>query len=290
MHHSIDPEWSPTVLVSRRVNDYVIHASRLGERTTIESSLRAGPTDTVADDNAQADNDGIHPLAKLALSRSSCPQPPLDDGVTGGGSSVSCDVHFSGVNVRLDPLERCAPHRTVVPQSDDDAGRIRGEIDGKCDAQLGERRSATWNAITALSILCEEVQELETTFQSQILPSLVLFSADDSIAALDRSEAKKDILDEEAQERRESNLLARMGKVLPSLQLASNGTIRLRRLVKNMVVSDFTLKSWHPISVYVLTMIALHNFRSNWGLSKLHQPYLSTMMNRKEDLTTKMVY
>lgn len=79
------------------------------------------------------------------------------------------------------------------------------------------------------------MQELETTFQSQILPSIVLFSADDS-AEPNRLEAKKDILDEEAQERRESALLARIGKFLPALQMASNGTTRLRRLVKNMVV------------------------------------------------------
>lgn len=233
----IDPEWSPTLLVTRRLHDAsVTHASRLAERTTVESSLRAGPKDkSGADGNAKAGNDGIHPLAKLALSRSSCPQPPLDDGITGGGSSVSCDVHFSGMNVRLDPLERCAPHRIVVPQSEEDADRIRGELDGTYDAQLAEQRSATWNAVTALSSLCEEVQELDTTFQSQIMPSIVLFSADDANATT-RSGSKKDILDEEAQERRESALLARIGKFLPALQLASNGTARIRRLVKNMVV------------------------------------------------------
>mmetsp|Transcript_20449 Transcript_20449/g.44383 ORF Transcript_20449/g.44383 Transcript_20449/m.44383 type:complete len:1312 (+) Transcript_20449:63-3998(+) len=232
-HSIIDPEWSPTVLVTRRLRDAsVVHASRLAEQTTIESSLRVGgPEDTVGGD----DGNRIHPLAKIALSRSSCPQPPLDDGITGGGSSVSCDVHFSGMNVRLDPLERCAPHRIVVPQNEEDTDRIRGELDGSYDAQLAEQRSATWNAVTALSTLCEEVQELDTTFQSQILPSIVLFSADDA-TSLPRSESKKDILDEEAQERRESALLARIGKFLPALQLASNGTTRLRRLVKNMVV------------------------------------------------------
>eukprot|EP00584_Thalassiosira_punctigera_P026636 CAMPEP_0172578504 /NCGR_PEP_ID=MMETSP1067-20121228/138769_1 /TAXON_ID=265564 ORGANISM="Thalassiosira punctigera, Strain Tpunct2005C2" /NCGR_SAMPLE_ID=MMETSP1067 /ASSEMBLY_ACC=CAM_ASM_000444 /LENGTH=1253 /DNA_ID=CAMNT_0013371201 /DNA_START=412 /DNA_END=4173 /DNA_ORIENTATION=- len=171
----------------------------------------------------------------MALSRSHCPQPPLDDAVTGGSSSVSCDVHFSGMNVRLDPLERCAPHRIVVPQNEEDTDRIRGELDGTYDPHFGEQRSATWNAITALSSLCEEVHELDATFQSQILPSIVLFGADDA-AALNRPESKKDILDEEAQRRRESALLARIGKFLPALQAASNGTARLRRLVKNMVV------------------------------------------------------
>mmetsp|Transcript_18981 Transcript_18981/g.35373 ORF Transcript_18981/g.35373 Transcript_18981/m.35373 type:complete len:385 (+) Transcript_18981:421-1575(+) len=241
----IDPELSPNVLVTRRLHDSsAVHASRLAQRTTIESSLCAGPKDTGGgggggggDANAPEviANDGIHSLAKIALSRSSCPQPPLDDGVTGGSSSVSCDVHFSGMNVRLDPLERCAPHRIVVPQNEEDTDRIRGELDGTYDPQFGEQRSATWNAITALSSLCEEVQELDATFQSQILPSIVLFSAVDD-AEIHREELKKDILDEEAQERRESALLARVGKFLPALQVASNGTARLRRLVKNMVV------------------------------------------------------
>mmetsp|Transcript_21613 Transcript_21613/g.52202 ORF Transcript_21613/g.52202 Transcript_21613/m.52202 type:complete len:1326 (+) Transcript_21613:117-4094(+) len=235
-HSSIDPEWNPSVLLTRRLRDAsVSHASRLAERTTIESSLLS--SSGYADNFTATDKggEGVHPLAKIAISRSSCPQPPLDDGITGGGSSVSCDVHFSGMNVRLDPLERCAPHRIVVPQSEENADKVRGELDGAYDAQFGEQRSATWNAITALSTLCDEIQELDTAFQSQILPSIVLFSADDSIA-LNRSESKKDILDEEAQERRESALLARIGKFLPALQSAANGTARIRRLVKNMVV------------------------------------------------------
>eukprot|EP00804_Cyclotella_cryptica_P021844 CCRYP_000825-RB/>CCRYP_000825-RB protein AED:0.05 eAED:0.05 QI:342/1/1/1/1/1/9/177/1131 len=45
-----------------------------------------------------------------------------------------------------------------------------------------------------------------------------------------------DRLDEEAEKQRQSKLLSCIGKFLPTLQLASNGTARLRRLVKNMVV------------------------------------------------------
>jgi hypothetical protein len=254
----IDPEWSPTALVTRRLRDSgVIHASRLAERTTVESLLTRGggtgpgphPSDEANDDVNAGGGGGDggtanrHPLAYAALMRSSCPQPPLDDAITGGGSSVSCDVHFSGMNVRLDPLERCAPHRIVVPQTEASTStsggwgggdiRQRGEIDGGAyDAGL---RSATWNAITALSTLCEEVHELDMTFQCRILPSLVLFSAKDDIDPC-RIESKCDILDEEAHRRRESALLARIGKFLPALQLASNGTSRLRRLIRNMVV------------------------------------------------------
>lgn len=229
--HLIDPEWSPTVLVTRRLRDASSnkHVSRLAERTTVESSLHSSNND----DKNKDDDGRVHPLAKIALARSHCPQPPLDDGITGGGSSVSCDVHFSGMNVRLDPLERCAPNRIVVPQSDG----VRGELDGTYDVKLGEQRSATWNAITVLSTLCEEVQELDNKFQTQILPSLVLFSADDVSEQTRTPESKKkDILDEEAQERRESALLSRIGKFLPTLQLTCNGTYRIRRLVKNIVV------------------------------------------------------
>eukprot|EP00581_Thalassiosira_minuscula_P000244 CAMPEP_0183737440 /NCGR_PEP_ID=MMETSP0737-20130205/51967_1 /TAXON_ID=385413 /ORGANISM="Thalassiosira miniscula, Strain CCMP1093" /LENGTH=230 /DNA_ID=CAMNT_0025971717 /DNA_START=17 /DNA_END=706 /DNA_ORIENTATION=- len=226
--HPMDPESNPTVVVTQRLNDSsVVHASRLAQRTTIESTLCAGPKDTVGSDggDSKTSSNGIHPLAKIAISRSSCPQPPLDDGITGGSSSASCDLHFAGMNVRLDPLERCAPHRIVVPQSEEDAHRIRGEMDGTYDAQFGEQRAATWNAITALSTLCEEVEEIDATFQSKILPSIVLFGADDD-AQINKAGSRKDILDEEAQERRESALLARIGKFLPALQVASNGTAR----------------------------------------------------------------
>ena len=161
----MDPEWNPSVLVARRLRDAAAtHASCLAERTTVESSLCAGPGDGGDDapSAAAADGGGARPLSELALERSSCPQPPLDDGITGGGSSVPFDVHFSGMNVRLDPLKRCAPHRIVVPQPQaegegggSDCG-VRGEVDGAYayDAKLGERRSATWNAITALATLC----------------------------------------------------------------------------------------------------------------------------------------
>jgi hypothetical protein len=88
-----------------------------------------------------------------------------------------------------------------------------------------------------LASLCDEVQELEKTFQSQILPSIVLFSANDSsnLTSPQQINSKTDIFDDDAKKGRESELLSRIGKFLPALQLASNGTARLRRLVKNMV-------------------------------------------------------
>ena len=248
----MDPEWSPTVLMTRRLRDAPItHASRLAECSTIESTLRSGSSNA-SSSNVDENEGVVHPLAKIAYSRSSCPQPPLDDAVTGGGSSVSSDMHFAGMSVRLDPLERCAPHRIVVPSSEDDMNRTRGELDGTYDTQLNEQRSATWNAITALSTLCDEVQELDGTFTTQILPSIVLFSADDINGALARQSEvkKKDILDEEAQEKRESELLARIGKFLPTLQLASNGTTRIRRLVKNMVVQLGSVQTPSAVPYY----------------------------------------
>lgn len=239
----IDPEWSPSALVTRRLRDVrIVHASRLAERTTIESLLlqSRGADDEKEekdDDDVVGDSGrttAIYPLARMALPRSSCPQPPNDDGITGGGSSVSCDVHFSAMNIRLDPLERCAPHRIVVP-SEGSVG-FRGEIDG--GMYDIEQRSAIWNAITALSTLCEEVQELDVTFHTRILPSIVLFGADDDnhIGPSSKMKSKSDILDERVHGKRESELLARIGRFLPALQLASNGTARVRRLIKNMVV------------------------------------------------------
>lgn len=240
----IDPEWSPSALVTRRLRDIrIVHASRLAERTTIESLLLQlhGENDDEEvdddDDDVVGDNGGttaVYSLARMAHPRSSCPQPPNDDGITGGGSSVSCDVHFSAMNIRLDPLERCAPHRIVVP-SEGSVG-FRGEIDG--GTYDIEQRSAIWNAITALSTLCDEVQELDNTFHSRILPSIVLFGADDDnhIGQSSKLKSKSDILDERLHGKRESELLARIGRFLPALQLASNGTARVRRLIKNMVV------------------------------------------------------
>jgi len=227
------------VLVSRRLRDAcVTNASRLSEQSTIESSSNNDPASIIPN------NTVVHPLAQIALARSLCPQPPLDDGITGGGSSVSCDVHYSGMNVRLDPLERAAPHKIVVPFEDNDytnglghSTGLRGELNGASDVNLAEVRSSTWNAITALASLCDEVQEIDNTFQSQILPSIVLFSADDSLTPQpsQRIVSKTDVFDDDTQKGRESELLSRIGKFMPALQLASNGTARLRRLVKNMV-------------------------------------------------------
>ncbi len=147
------------------------------------------------------------------------PPAALNDGVTGKPSAASVNIHFVGMT------ERCAPHRIVVPQSGEGGGMtpphggmsVRGELDGTSDPRFGERRSVTWNEVTALSSLCKEVQELDATFRNRILPSIVLFGADDDASSLHMPGARKDVLDEEAQERRELAMLARIGKFLPAL-------------------------------------------------------------------------
>jgi hypothetical protein len=121
-------------------------------------------------------------------------------------------------DVQLTPLERAAPHRIVVPANN--AEELRGELDGS-DIRY---KSSTWNAITALSTLCDEVYELEKTF-SNLIPALVLFRA---------REATR--LDERAEKIRHSALLKSMGKFMPTLQLIRNGCLRLKRLVRNMVI------------------------------------------------------
>ena len=74
---------NPTKLISNRLRDVssTQHASRLAECTTIESSLHSAANNTSS--NTNEEDDGVHPLAKLANKRSYNPQPPLDDGITG---------------------------------------------------------------------------------------------------------------------------------------------------------------------------------------------------------------
>ena len=90
---------------------------------------------------------------------------------------------------------------------------------------LAQVRSSTWNAVNALASLCDEVQEINNTFHSRILPSIILFSADDSLTPQppQRIVSKSDVFDDDAQKGRESQLLSRIGKFMPALQLASNG-------------------------------------------------------------------
>lgn len=229
---------NPTKLISNRLREVssTQHASRLAECTTIESSLYS-TTYTATSTNSEEEDDGIHPLAKLANKRSYNPQPPLDDGITGGGSSISCSNHFSGMNTTLCILERVAPHSIVVPENSAIAS-LDNDMNNN-EAQR-EQRVAVWNAITTLSTLCDEINELELSFREGILPSIVLFSADDNADGEynngRKSTSKKDILDEQIQSQRESNLLSNIGKFIPTLQLACNGTNRLKRLVMNMVM------------------------------------------------------
>jgi len=220
----------PTKLISNRLREVSTtqHASRLAECTTIESSL--------CSTTCNEEDDGIHPLAKLANKRSYNPQPPLDDGITGGGSSISCSNHFSGMNTTLSILERVAPHSIVVPENSAIAS-----LDNDVNKEQKEQRVAVWNAITTLSTICDEINELEISFREGVLPSIVLFSADDNSSEGEynngrKSTSKKNILDEQIQSQRESNLLSNIGKFLPTLQLACNGTNRLKRLVMNMVM------------------------------------------------------
>ena len=246
--HAPDSCWSPSSAVSRRLqNSCEVHASRSAERSTIYSNLS---------DKDSKRYDGIdgatNSLAKLALARSLCPQPPLDDGIYGGGSSVSCGFHLAS-DVCLESLERSAPHRIVVPQTEENDERhfsTRGELDGKIGtSKLGEEKAAIWNAISALASLCDETQELDQTFQTKLLPAIVLFGADDASALAGRAE-KKDLLNEEVQEKRESKLLARLGETMKVLQMAANATTRLKRLVKNMVVQLGAVQTPSVVPLY----------------------------------------
>ena len=207
-HQPIDPANSPHNVVSRRfIEANKLHSSRLAQRCIVPSSSQL-------EASVPSTNQVVHPLAQLAVNRTAC---PLDDGLT-SGSSDSVKTHLV-TDIKLASLERAAPHRIVVPVDETDA--FRGEVDGSNNMQL---RSKTWNAITALSILCDEVFELEKVF-STLIPSLVLFEA---------SSVNK--LDEEREMNRHSELLKSIGRFMPTLQLVQNGCLRLKRLVRNMVV------------------------------------------------------
>ncbi|EJK68491.1 hypothetical protein THAOC_10317 [Thalassiosira oceanica] len=246
--HAPDSCWSPSSAVSRRLqNSCDVHASRSAERSTICSNL------SEEDSKRYVGIEGATTsLAKLALARSMCPLPPLSDGIYGGGSSVPCGLHLAS-DVCLESLERSAPHRIVVPQIEVNNGRqfsARGELDGNINTiKLGEEKAAIWNAVSALASLCDETQELDQTFQTKLLPAIVLFGADDASALPGRAE-KKDLLNEEVQEKRESKLLARLGESMKVLQMAANATTRLKRLVKNMVVQLGAVQTPSVVQLY----------------------------------------
>ena len=81
------------------------------------------------------------------------------------------------------------------------------------------------------------------------MPAIVLFGADDASALTARAE-KKDLLNEEVQEKRESNLLARLGESMKVLQMAANATTRLKRLVLNMVVQLGAVQTPSVVPLY----------------------------------------
>ena len=222
--------------------------SRSAERSTICSNLSEDDSKRYVGKEGAANS-----LAKLALARSMCPQLPLNDGIYGGGSSVPCGLHLAS-DVCLESLERSAPHRIVVPQIEENNERqfsIRGELDGNNNTtKLGEEKAAIWNAVSALASLCDETQELDRTFQTKLLPAIVLFGADDASALTARAE-KKDLLNEEVQEKRESNLLARLGESMKVLQMAANATTRLKRLVLNMVVQLGAVQTPSVVPLYL---------------------------------------
>lgn len=220
-HPLSDPAYSPHGIITRRLIDAnKLHSSRLAERCTVPSSSR-DPNNTTHD--SVVSSQVIHPLALLASNRTCCPQ--TDDGIVGGSSSNAA-IHLV-TDVKLTPLERAAPHRIVVP-ADQNNGVYRGELDGVLgcvDATTNTQiKNATWNAITALSTLIDEVIELEGVF-STLLPSLLLFSA----PSVER-------LDEVGEKKRHSELLKSIGEFIPTLQLVQNGCVRMKRLVRNMVV------------------------------------------------------
>lgn len=110
--------------------------------------------------------------------------------------------------------------------------------------------NSTLKAITVLSYLCEEVSELDRIGTESIIPSILLFGPDPQEVNCDtnttRSSRNKNkssgdlnadtqMVDEDLISRRENELIIRMGKFMYFLQGLYNYTLRLQRLVRNLI-------------------------------------------------------
>lgn len=178
----------------------------------------------------------LHPLATVARRRSLCPQPPMGDGGGPGGASAASLV----VEIDLTPPERVPPHLIVpglraadpaadpaVPLSPTPGTALGGEGESSPAGQ------ATLRAVAALAALCDEAAELQILADRRVLPPLALFGSDlrrDGGVA-----ANAALVDGEASDLRDAELLRRVGKFVPRLQEAFNFTLRCRRLVRNLV-------------------------------------------------------
>ena len=239
----------PVAAVSHRIRNATLHhEATLAAITSISSA--SASADTFGGDSGE---DGNDLLASLARHRSACPQPPLH-GERLGGSAAGADG-MPVVEMGFNPTERATPHRIVLGT---DPADVRGgqTLFGLAGPVLGDpglveaAGVATLKAIMALAALCDESDELQSAAES-LLPQLSLFGNDLRLneqiicggVGLDGERGESgslagsgDILmNEGATTRRDNNLLRRMGKFVPKLQLAFNLTLRCQRLVRNMV-------------------------------------------------------
>lgn len=94
--------------------------------------------------------------------------------------------------------------------------------------------NTTIKAITAMSVLCEEASEMYSLSMSKFLPQIHIFARD---LKLDANEKDKEVnmLDEGLMIQRDRELLRRIGKFIPVLQITYNYTNRIQKLVGNIV-------------------------------------------------------
>ena len=223
-----------------------IHESTLAGLTSLTSSSSLKKSSILTSSTSKS-------LAELAWHRSQCPQPPLDDGKLGGGSAILADEGIM-TNIHLNPPERVAPHRLLFPSTIDHTTNETDLGDGLSSLESIVYYS-TIKAITALSALWDETHELEEIAFNEFLPQIVLFGNDLQLHLFNKSSLSPNssnvsdtlygnnlsnsstthLLDEISTQKRDSELLRRMGLFLPVLQKIHNFTTRCQRLLRNMV-------------------------------------------------------
>ena len=205
---------SASVVLSRLHTVTSHHASALASISTVSA---AGTKTAGATRRRQvAPSSRPSALATVSHRRSKCSQPPLANSSTAAAPVVELD---------LNPPERVPPHR-IVPGASDVAATDGGELPAT---------NAARKAIAALAANVDEATDLEALAERRILPPLALFGCDLNSSSGSVEAAAMEEMDDDTMNRRDTELLRRVGRFVPALQETFNFTLRCRRLVRNMV-------------------------------------------------------
>ena len=204
-----------SVVLSRLHTVTSHHASALASISTVS----AAATETAGASRRRRAAPSSRPsaLATVSHRRSKCSQPPLANSSAAAAAPV--------VELDLNPPERVPPHR-IVPGASDVVTTDGGELPAT---------NAARKAIAALAATVDEATELEALAERRILPPLALFGCDLNSSSGSVEAAAMEEMDDDTMNRRDAELLRRVGRFVPALQETFNFTLRCRRLVRNMV-------------------------------------------------------